>query len=145
MIRRLACCAVGLLLVATACSGGGDTGAEPDLAAEGDRIAAELTGLDPVTGAEVQVRSGATWGRQVLVDVTTDDADPAGQRVVLEEAARAGWNTTAFVPTDVHATLVGPGGVSLDVRDLGFPHRGADPAGLYELFGAPAADEDWRP
>lgn len=150
MRRLLACCALGLLLLVPACSDGGgspDTPASPapDLAAESDRLTAELAALDAVTSAEVQVRSGATWGRQVVIDATTSSVDADEQLAVLDAVVHAGWDTAAFVPTDVSTVLTAPGGVVLDARDLGFTHQGAGPTGLYERFGPPAADPGWRP
>lgn len=149
MRRLLACCALGLLLLVPACAGGGSPDApaptSPDLAAESDRLTAELATLDTVTSAEVRVRSGATWGRQVVIDATTSSADPDEQRAVLDQLVHAGWDTAAFVPTDVSTVLTAPGGVVLDARDLGFAHQGAGPTGLYERFGPPAADPGWQP
>ncbi len=151
-MRRLpACCVVVLLLLVPACADGGPPGTPapaspvPDLAAESDRLTAELAALDTVTAAEVQVRSGATWGRQVVIDASTSSADPDGQLAVLDQLVHAGWDTAAFVPTDVSTVLSAPGGVVLDARDLGFTHQGAGPTGLYERFGPPAADPGWRP
>ncbi|WP_152192246.1 hypothetical protein [Georgenia satyanarayanai] len=150
MRRLLACCALGLLTLVPACSGGGaDTAAPaspaPDLAAESDRLTAALSALDAVTSAEVQVRSGATWGQQVVIDAATSTTDPAEQLAVLDRLVHAGWDTAAFVPTDVSTVLTAPGGAVLDARDLGFTHQGAGPTGLYERYGPPAADPGWRP
>jgi len=137
----------GLAVLLGACGGGpsGTAVPAPDLDAESRRITAEVTALGAVTGAEVRLRGGATWGRQVLLDAATDSPDAATQREVLEQVVRLGWHTTAFVPTEVRVTVVGPDGTTLDPRDLGFPGRGADSAGLFDLFGPPAADPDWRP
>lgn len=145
MRRLLAAAGIALLLPACAAGPSGGTGAQPDHDAESRRLVAELTALTTVTGADVRLRTGATWGRQVTLDVATDSADPGTQRELLEEATRLGWNTTSFVPSEVRTTVVGPDGTTLDPRDLGFGTRGADSAGLYARFGAPAADEDWRP
>lgn len=150
-MRRVAGCAVvALVLLATACGGGGGGAAPsssptPDLDAETARMSSELTGIEGVTSADVRLRADASSGRQVTVDAATDATAPGEQRAVLEAVTEAGWHTTAFVPTEVRATLVGPDGTTLDARDLGFPRRGADAAGLYAMFGAPAADEDWQP
>ncbi|MCM3662248.1 hypothetical protein M3148_14790 [Georgenia satyanarayanai] len=147
MRRLLASGALGLLLLLPACSDGAGTPAptSPDLTDESERLTAELTALDTVTSAEVQVRSGATWGQQVVIDAATSSADPGEQLAVLDRLVHAGWDTVAFVPTDVSTVLTAPGGVVLDARDLGFPHQGAGPTGLYERFGPPAANPAWRP
>lgn len=81
MRRLLACCVLGLLLLVPACADRGpDPGTPaspgPDLAGEGERLTAELGALDTVTSAEVQVRSGPTWGQQVVIDAVTSSADP---------------------------------------------------------------------
>ena len=104
-----------------------------------------LTALDTVTFAEVQVRSGPTWGRQVVIDATTSSTDPDEQLAVLDAVVHAGWDTAAFVPTDVSTVLTAPDGVALDARNLGFAHQGASPSGLFDRFGPPAADPGWRP
>lgn len=148
-MRRLLAGALGLVLLLPACGAGGasppDFTATPDLSTERDRIVAELTAVPALTGTEVRLSSGATTGNQVVIDAATTSADPAEQRVTLEEITRAGWHTAAFVPTEVRTSLVGPDGATLDPRDLGFPRRGADAAGLFAMFGPPAADEEWRP
>lgn len=150
MRRWLAACAVGLVLLVPACAArtapeDAASSPEPDLAAEEERLAAEVSGLEPVTDAEVRLRTGITHGRQVIIRATTASTVPAELTEVLAEVTRAGWNTAAFVPTEVRSQVIGPGGETLDPLDLGFPRRGADSAGLFELFGPPAADEDWQP
>ncbi|PYG00958.1 hypothetical protein SAMN05216184_102116 [Georgenia satyanarayanai] len=150
MRRLLTCGALALLLLTPACAddGGADTAAPdpgPDLAEEGERLTEELTALDTVTSARVQVRSGPTWGRQVVIDATTSSTDPGERLTVLDAIVHAGWDTAAFVPTDVSTVLTAPDGVALDARDLGFTHQGAGPSGLFERFGPPAADPGWRP
>lgn len=150
MRRPAACAAVSLLLLASACaSGGTDAGAPvspaPDLATEGERLTGELTALDDVASVDVRVRSGPTWGRQVVIDATTSSTDHAEQLAVLDALVHAGWDTAAFVPTDVSTVLTAPDGTALDARDLGFSHQGAGPSGLFERYGPPAADPAWRP
>ena len=147
MRRLLACGALALLVLVPACSDGTATPApaSPDLAAESERLTTALAALDTVTSAEARVRSGATWGQQVIIDAATSSADPEEQLAVLNRLVHAGWDTAAFVPTDVSTVLTAPGGVVLDARDLGFTHQGAGPTGLYERFGPPAADPAWRP
>lgn len=151
MRRLLACCVLGMALLLPACAGERDGSAAPapratpDLSAESDRLAAELSEVASLTGAEVRLRSGATTGDQVVIDAATTSADTTEQRAALEEITQAGWHTAAFVPTEVRTSLVGPDGATLDARDLGFPRRGADAAGLFAMFGPPAADEEWRP
>lgn len=151
MRRVLTCAAVGLVLLTTACAGdvtgtaGPTAGPTPDLTAESERMVTEVAGIETVTSADVRLRADATAGRQVTVDAVTAATGAEEQRAALEAVTEVGWHTTAFVPTEVRATLVGPDGVTLDARDLGFPRRGADAAGLYAMFGAPAGDEDWQP
>lgn len=145
MRRLLACCAVGLVLLLPACTASGPTGAGADLDAESERLSAELSGLETVTSVDVALRTGATAGNQVTIEAATSSTEAESQRTVLEQLTRAGWDTAAFVPTEVRTVLVGPDGTTIDPRDLGFPRRGADAAGLFALFGPPAADEDWRP
>lgn len=149
MRRVLVSGTLGLVLLTASCSGEADGAPGPaptaDLDAESERIVAELAALDAVTSADVRLRTGANAGRQVTIDAVTSATDGGAQREVLEAVTEAGWHTTAFVPTEVRTTVVGPDGETLDPRDLGFPRRGADAAGLYARFGAPAADEDWQP
>ena len=147
MRRAAGCAVVALLLLTAACGGAGGASSSPapDLDAETARMSTELAGIEGVRSADVRLRADATSGRQVTVDAATDATTSGEQRAVLEAVTEAGWHTTAFVPTEVRATLVGPDGTTLDARDLGFPRRGADAAGLYAMFGAPAADEDWQP
>ncbi|WP_413451324.1 hypothetical protein AA0Y32_16790 [Georgenia phoenicis] len=148
MRRLLAACAVGLLLLG--CAEGATSAPAPpspavDLAAESERLTTELGALDTVSTAQAQVRSGATWGRQVVIEAETSSTDPAEQLALLDSLVHAGWDTAAFVPTDVSTVLGTPDGTVLDARDLGMPLQGARPDALYERFGPPAADPGWRP
>ena len=147
MRRAAGCAVVALLLLTAACggAGGAPSSPAPDLDAETARMSTELAGIEGVRSADVRLRADATSGRQVTVDAATDATTSGEQRAVLEAVTEAGWHTTAFVPTEVRVTLVAPDSTTLDARDLGFPRRGADAAGLYAMFGAPAADEDWQP
>ena len=146
MRRLLAGCAAALVLLVPACSGDATGAPEPvDLTAESERLVGVLSGIPEVASADVQLRTGATSGNQVTIEAATSSTDTDGQREVLERVTEVGWHTAAFVPTEVRTSVVGPDGTTLDARDLGFPRRGADAAGLFALFGAPTADAAWRP
>lgn len=142
-------------LLAVALVGTGCTASSPDrpgapdptepgvsLTTEQDRLVDELSRLPGIADLEVRLRSGATFGRQVIIEATGDGSGDGLD--IVDELTRAGWHTLAFVPTEVRATLILDGG-NLTPLDLGFDRRGADPAGLYDRYGPPAADESWRP
>ena len=80
--------------------------------------AVEISGLFLPQGAvvvPVRLADQATTGRQVRIEAGT--SAPAPERTeILDELARAGWHTSAFVPTEVRVSLVASDGATLDAR-----------------------------
>lgn len=143
MRARLA--ALALVLATTACQAAPEAKeAAVDLEAGRAELVAHLSEHGALTTVDVRLVDEATAGRQVRIEAGTSAA-PAERTEVLEELARAGWHTSAFVPTEVRVSLVASDGATLDARDLGFARRGADAAALFDRYGPPAADESWRP
>lgn len=143
MKARLA--ALALLLATAACQAAPEAGADAvDLEAGRAELVAQLTEHAALTTVDVHLADQATTGRQVRIEAGT--SAPAPERTeILDELARAGWHTSAFVPTEVRVSLVASDGATLDARDIGFARRGADAAALFDRYGPPAADESWRP
>lgn len=142
-------CLIALLLVCTGCRAETPARSTPTeeaevtLDAEEDRLQDEAGQMHGLTDVDVRLRSGVTFGRQVIIEAGLDGS--ADGLTILDELTQAGWHTLAFVPTEVRVTLTATDGAALTPRDLGFSRAGADPAGLYDRYGPPAADESWRP
>lgn len=149
MRRRSAALLLGLLLLVPACSPAekDPTMTPPplDLDAEQVRLTAAVTALDGVREAQVRLRSDATVGRQVTVTAVSGHRGPDELHDVLDAVTHAAWDTAVFVPTEVRTSVVGDGGRTVDVRDLGFTRRGASSSWLFDRYGPPAADGTWRP
>ena len=137
--------ALALVLACAACqSAPGHPGDAVDLEASRAELVAHLAERPELTTVDVRLADQATTGRQVRIEAGTS-APAAEHPELLDQLVRAGWHTTAFVPTEVRVSLVGPDGATSDARDLGFARRGADAGALFDRYGPPAADESWRP
>jgi hypothetical protein len=102
--------------------------------------------LDRVPGLEkIVVDTKQSFGKPLLVRThLTLSEMPVSPTDLLERTARYVWDNATKSPVAVSVTITGPG-EQWTLADLDFEDEVARPHELYERFGAPASDPNWKP
>ncbi|QPK81391.1 pyridine nucleotide-disulfide oxidoreductase [Schaalia sp. ZJ405] len=123
-------------------------------------VESACVGLTPLV-PEVVVDVGEGFGKPALVtvdlvvDSTGDEDVDAHARQLLDAAASAVWNNREISPVSVRARVLTAQGERnsadrrvrelVSMEALGFPDDIARPSELFEIYGPPASDPQWRP
>lgn len=99
-----------------------------------------VPGLDKIV-----VDTKQSFGKPLLVRTHLSLAEmPVSPTDLLERTARYVWDNATKSPVAVSVTITGPG-EQWTLADLDFEDEVARPHELFERFGAPASDPNWKP